>query len=134
MLLLLTFMVDAWAQLPVHSNHTMMKNVLLLAMAACAIRQMWRGGDWSAFFNDFAPTGRVLLLVTHGGDRPGDRIPLAAGAQRLRDVRGVLHPVHRPARAVHRTRERGPHPGLPALARHAGPARHAQWTGSTAGL
>src|SRR5690606_42095503 len=80
-MLLLTFMVDAWAQLPVHSNHTMMKNVLLLAMAACAIRQMWRGGDWSAFFNDFAPTGRVLLLVTHGGDRPGDRIPLAAGAQ-----------------------------------------------------
>lgn len=64
-MLLLTFMVDAWAQLPVHSNHTMMKNVLLLAMAACAIRQMWRGGDWSAFFNDFAPTGRVLLLVMY---------------------------------------------------------------------
>lgn len=64
-LLLLIFVVDAWAQLPVHSNHTMMKNFLLLAMAACAIRQMWQGGDWSAFFEDFAPTGRVLLLVMY---------------------------------------------------------------------
>jgi predicted DCC family thiol-disulfide oxidoreductase YuxK len=63
--LLIAFAVDAWAQLPALSNHTVIKNFLLLAIGACALRQMWRGGDWTAFYRDFAPTGRVLLVVMY---------------------------------------------------------------------
>ncbi len=63
--LLLVLMVDAWLQMPLNSNHTIIKNFLLLAMLIGGARQLWRGGTWSDFYADFAPVGRVLLVVMY---------------------------------------------------------------------
>lgn len=63
--LLLVLIVDAWLQMPLNSNHTIIKNFLLLAMLIGGARQLWRGGTWSDFYADFAPVGRVLLVVMY---------------------------------------------------------------------
>ena len=63
--LLVIQVADAWLQMPLGSNHTVIKNFLLLAMLAAGAWQWLRGGRWSHFYNDFAPAGRVLLLVMY---------------------------------------------------------------------
>lgn len=63
--LLLLMIVDAWLQMPNISNHTIIKNFLLLAMLLAGARQLWRGGMWDDFYADFAPVGRVLLVVMY---------------------------------------------------------------------
>lgn len=63
--LMLTLMFDALQQPPLNSNHTIIKNFLLLVMAIAGLRQLWRGGRWSDFYADFAPVGRVLLVTMY---------------------------------------------------------------------
>lgn len=63
--LLFAFCVDAWLQMPVQSNHTIIKNFLLLGMCAAGARQWLKGGKWSDVYADFAPLGRVLLVVMY---------------------------------------------------------------------
>ena len=63
--LVLIFIFDALQQPPLNSNHTIIKNFLLLGMGVAGIRQLWRGGRWSDFYADFAPIGRVLLVTMY---------------------------------------------------------------------
>jgi predicted DCC family thiol-disulfide oxidoreductase YuxK len=63
--LLLMLLVDAWLQMPLISNHTIIKNFLILAMLVAGIRQLLRGGRWSDFYADFAPVGRALLVTMY---------------------------------------------------------------------
>lgn len=63
--LLSMLVVDAWLQMPLNSNHTIIKNFLLLAMLVSGARQLWRGGRWTDFYADFAPIGRTLLITMY---------------------------------------------------------------------
>lgn len=63
--LLFTLILDACMQPPLNSNHTIIKNFLLLAMSIAAVRQVWRGGGWADFYADFAPVGRALLVTMY---------------------------------------------------------------------
>lgn len=63
--LILTMMLDALLQPPLLSNHTIIKNFVLLAMAAAGTRQLWLGGRWTDFYADFAPIGRMLLVTMY---------------------------------------------------------------------
>lgn len=63
--LLLVMVIDGWLQMPNNSNHAIIKNFLLLAMLLAGARQLWRGGTWDDFYADFAPVGRVLLVVMY---------------------------------------------------------------------
>ncbi|WP_431109684.1 thiol-disulfide oxidoreductase DCC family protein [Variovorax paradoxus] len=63
--LLLMLLVDAWLQMPLISNHTIIKNFFILAMLVAGIRQLLRGGRWSDFYADFAPVGRALLVTMY---------------------------------------------------------------------
>ncbi|MGY0503900.1 DCC1-like thiol-disulfide oxidoreductase family protein [Luteimonas sp. e5] len=56
---------DAWAQMPVYSNHTILRNFTLLAIAASAIYTWARGRSWSDFMKSFAPVGRCLLAIMY---------------------------------------------------------------------
>jgi predicted DCC family thiol-disulfide oxidoreductase YuxK len=60
-----TFVVDAWLQMPAYSNHTILKNFLLLAMLAAGIRVLATGGTTRRWIEEFAPTGRVLLVTMY---------------------------------------------------------------------
>ncbi len=64
-LLIVTMAVDAWLHAPMSSNHTILKNFLLVAVLAAGIWHMLKGSQWSAFFRDVVPVGRVLLLVMY---------------------------------------------------------------------
>ena len=57
--------IDAWLQAPMFSNHTMLKNFVLLTMLGAGARQMLRGGNWDDFLRDFVPGLRVLLAVMY---------------------------------------------------------------------
>lgn len=64
--LLLGFMaVDAWLQAPLNSNHTIIKNFLLLAFLGAGAWHLWKRSAWSDYFRDVVPVGRVLLLVMY---------------------------------------------------------------------
>lgn len=64
--LLCGFMLwDAWVQMPVYSNHTILRNFVLLAIAAAAIYNWIRGRSWSCFMRSFAPIGRCLLAIMY---------------------------------------------------------------------
>lgn len=64
--LLCSFMMwDAWAQMPVYSNHTILRNFVLVAIAAAAIYNWIRGRNWSSFMRSFAPIGRCLLAIMY---------------------------------------------------------------------
>ena len=58
-------MWDAWQQMPVFSNHTILRNFVLLAIAAAAIYNLIRGRNWSCFMQSFAPIGRCLLVIMY---------------------------------------------------------------------
>lgn len=54
--------VDSILQAPVLSNHTMLKNFLLLAILAAGIETLVRRESWAFFIQRFAPAGRWLLV------------------------------------------------------------------------
>ncbi len=56
---------DAWEQMPVYSNHTILRNFALLAIVASAIYTLARGRSWSEFMRSFAPVGRCLLVIMY---------------------------------------------------------------------
>lgn len=56
---------DAWLHMPVFSNHSMIKNVIVLAMLASGLWHGLRGGTWREFFDDFAVIGRCVLLTMY---------------------------------------------------------------------
>lgn len=60
---LLTF--DAIAQMPVYSNHTILRNFVLLAILAAALYTWARGRSWASFMQAFAPIGRCLLAIMY---------------------------------------------------------------------
>ncbi len=63
--LILAMGVDAWAQAPIASNHTILRNFLLLACFAAGLWHWLRGSHFLQFFADVAPVGRSLLLVMY---------------------------------------------------------------------
>lgn len=63
--LLMVMLVDGWLHMPIYSNHTIIKNVLLLAMLLAGGWQWLRGGTWQAFFAAFSVVGRCLLLTMY---------------------------------------------------------------------
>lgn len=63
--LVVAMMVDAWLRAPMQSNHTIIKNFLLIAFLGSAIWHALKGSRWSDFFRDAAPVGRVLLLTMY---------------------------------------------------------------------
>lgn len=65
LLLLSAMLVDAWAHLPMHSNHTLLKNVFLHALALSSLWHAWRGQSWERFFEDAASVGRAALLCMY---------------------------------------------------------------------
>jgi len=63
--LLIATLVGAWMQMPVHSNHTAVRNFTLLALASAAAYNWLRGRSWAAFVRSFAPAGRAILLIMY---------------------------------------------------------------------
>ena len=63
--LVLTMLANAIAQMPTYSNHAIVLNFTLLAMAAAALYTWIRGRNWSCFMRSFAPVGRCLLVVMY---------------------------------------------------------------------
>lgn len=57
--------IDAWLQMPLGSNHTIIKNFLLAAMLSSAVWQWLRGGSIVDFYQGFVPAGRVLLILMY---------------------------------------------------------------------
>lgn len=58
-------LVDAWLRAPLQSNHTIIKNFLLVAFLGSAAWHTFKGSRWSDFFRDAVPVGRVLLLTMY---------------------------------------------------------------------
>ncbi len=58
-------LVDAWLRAPMQSNHTIIKNFLLVAFLGSAAWHALKGSRWSDFFRDAVPVGRVLLLTMY---------------------------------------------------------------------
>ena len=56
---------DAWAQMPVYSNHTILRNFVLLGITFAAIYNWACGRSWSRFMESFAPIGRCLLAIMY---------------------------------------------------------------------
>ena len=65
LVLIAAMVVDAWLRAPMQSNHTIIKNFLLVAFLGSAAWHALRGSRWSDFFRDAAPVGRVLLLTMY---------------------------------------------------------------------
>lgn len=64
--LILPFLaVDAWMHMPVYSNHTILKNFLVLAMLFAGALSLLKRDGWDAWYDRFAPVGRVLLLIMY---------------------------------------------------------------------
>ncbi len=64
-LLIAAMTVDAWLRAPMQSNHTIIKNFLLIAFLGSAAWHTLKGSRWSEFFRDAVPIGRVLLLTMY---------------------------------------------------------------------
>lgn len=57
--------VDAWLQMPVYSNHTVLRNFVLLAMLLSGLVTWLRGETWSDFMTRFTPAGRAMLVIMY---------------------------------------------------------------------
>ena len=64
-LLALTMAADSWAQAPMASNHTILKNFFLLGVLAAGLYHWLRGSSWSRFFADIVPVGQALLVLMY---------------------------------------------------------------------
>ncbi len=60
-----SMLVEAWLRAPLQSNHTIIKNFLLVAILGSAAWHTLKGSRWSDFFRDAVPIGRVLLLAMY---------------------------------------------------------------------
>ncbi|MCA1779382.1 MAG: DUF393 domain-containing protein [Xanthomonadaceae bacterium] len=65
LLLLGLLVVDAWLQMPSHSNHTIIKNFLLLAALPAGAWHALRGNSINAFLDSLFGVGRWLLLLMY---------------------------------------------------------------------
>lgn len=63
--LIAVMFADAWLHMPVFSNHTMIKNVVLLAAFLSGIWHGLRGNRWEDFVADFAVVGRCALITMY---------------------------------------------------------------------
>lgn len=61
----LVLAVDSWLQAPLYSNHTIIKNFLIVTLIGAGLWHWLRGNSWDRFFCDIRPIGRVLLLVMY---------------------------------------------------------------------
>lgn len=61
----LVLSIDGILQAPVFSNHTILKNFLVLAIILAGFYSWLCGGGRKAFYLSFAPLGRALLLVMY---------------------------------------------------------------------
>jgi predicted DCC family thiol-disulfide oxidoreductase YuxK len=57
--------LDGWLNAPIYSNHTILKNFLMLAFIAAGLWHWLRGSAWEVFFRDVRPVARTLLLVMY---------------------------------------------------------------------
>ncbi|MEZ5490916.1 MAG: hypothetical protein R3F50_11440 [Gammaproteobacteria bacterium] len=64
-LLMVVSTVSAVVQAPVQSNHTLIRNILLLGYWLSFFTAWARGSDWQAIFRRFAPVGQGALLVMY---------------------------------------------------------------------
>ncbi len=64
-LLMLVSTVSAILQAPITSNHTMVRNMVLLGYWVSFFYTMIRGLKWSDIFTNFAPAGQGALLVMY---------------------------------------------------------------------
>ena len=64
-LLLLVMLVDSWLQMPSLSNHTIIKNFLMLGVLLAGGWHGLRGNSMHAFLNSLYPLGRWLLLLMY---------------------------------------------------------------------
>jgi len=64
-LLMLTSAISAAVQAPVQSNHTMVRNVVVAGYWLSFAMAMFRGSNWQAVFQRFAPAGQGALLVMY---------------------------------------------------------------------
>ena len=58
-------LISGWIQAPVQSNHTILRNFLVIGFLIVFAIDMLRGASWSKMFADFAPVGGVGLLVMY---------------------------------------------------------------------
>lgn len=65
LLLVAALAVDGVLQAPVFSNHSMLKNFLVLGILVAGLEAWLRGESWRWFVSRFAPVGRWLLLVMY---------------------------------------------------------------------
>lgn len=63
--LIVAMVVDGVARAPEYSNHAILSNFTLAAIAASAIYTWARGRSWSSFMESFAPVGRCLLATMY---------------------------------------------------------------------
>ena len=63
--LLIVMLVDAWRQMPALSNHTILKNIFLLALLLSGAWHALRGDRWRDFLADAAPIGRAALVCMY---------------------------------------------------------------------
>ena len=61
----MVFALDGWLQAPLYSNHTILKNFLMLALVFAGAWHWLRGNTWERFFSDIRPVGRVLLMIMY---------------------------------------------------------------------
>lgn len=64
-LLALTMAADSWAQAPMSSNHTILKNFFLVGVLVAGLYHWLRGSSWSRFFADIVPVGQALLVLMY---------------------------------------------------------------------
>jgi len=57
--------VDGVLQMPIYSNHTILKNFFLLAVLAGGIIHALAGNSWQRFFVSIQPVGRALLAIMY---------------------------------------------------------------------
>ena len=63
--IVIVFAVDGVLQAPLNSNHTILKNFLILTIILAGAWHMLRGSGWDRFFRDFRPVGQMLLLIMY---------------------------------------------------------------------
>ncbi len=57
--------LDGWLHAPIYSNHTILKNFLMLAFITAGLWHWLRGSRWEVFFRDVRPVARTILLVMY---------------------------------------------------------------------
>ena len=57
--------LDGWLHAPIYSNHTILKNFLMLTVIGAGLWHWLRGSRWEVFFRDVRPVARCMLLVMY---------------------------------------------------------------------